>query len=318
MMRQAGRSLPEYRALKEAHSFTEIVKTPELAAEATLQPIRRFGFDAAVLFSDILIVPEAMGQSYSFHNGRGIEMAFTVCSREDVRRLEHRGVADRLGYVADALARVKTALAGQTALLGFAGSPWTLANFMMGGTHEPVPQAKTLFYRDRCLFEELMEKLTLAVTEALQLQIDAGADAVQIFDSSGGILADNAFDPASGRWIRRIVSALKGQVPVILFSKGTNGCWDSLVNTGANVLSVDWTQPLAKVRASLPVNVGVQGNLDPALLTTTPGIAAAETRRILDEMKGTPGHIFNLGHGVPPQARLECIEAVAATVRQYL
>lgn len=314
MMRQAGRSLPEYRALKESYSFTEIVKTPGLAAEATLQPIRRFGFDAAVLFSDILVVPEAMGQAYSFQPGAGIEMAFTVRTAEEIRRLEHRGVAERLGYMADALRLLKSELAGRTALLGFAGSPWTLANFMMGGGSESTP-AKALFYGEPALFAELMEKLTLAVTEALRMQIDAGADAVQIFDSTGGLLADNAFEAASGVWVRRIIAGLGGRVPVILFSKGTHGRWAELAATGANVLSVDWTQSLAGVRAQLPPNVGVQGNLDPALLTTTAAAAAAETARILREMKGLAGHIFNLGHGVPPQAKLECIQAVVDTVR---
>ena len=315
-MRQAGRSLPEYRALKDKHSFTEIVKTPDLAAEATLQPIRRFGFDAAVIFSDILIVPEALGQPYHFQEGSGVEMEFTIRSAEDIRRLDHRRVADRLHYIAEALKLVKAALNGSTALLGFAGSPWTLANFMLGGSTEGgFTQAKALFYSDPGLFGELMEKLTLAVTELLQMQIAAGADAVQIFDSSGGLLAHNVFGEASGQWIRQIITLLEDQVPVILFSKGTNGNWPSLVKTGANVLSVDWTQPLAEVRALLPENVGVQGNLDPELLTTTPEIVANETARILCDMKGATGHIFNLGHGVPPKAKLECIQALVDTIR---
>ena len=314
-MRQAGRSLPEYRALKKKYSFCDIVKTPDLAAEATLQPIRRFGFDAAVLFSDILIVPEAMGQSYHFRDEGGIGMEFIVRTEEDVRRLDHHGVAERLQYIPEALALIKSALNNQTALLGFAGSPWTLANFMMGGTAENGSfHAKSLYYSNPVLFGELMEKLTLAVTEVLQLQINAGVDAVQIFDSSGGLLADNAFDIASGQWIRQIITMLEDRVPVILFSKGTNGKWRTLAKTGASILSVDWTQSLAEVRSRLPDNVGVQGNLDPMLLETTPEIVASETARILREMKGTTGHIFNLGHGVPPNAKLECIEALVNTV----
>ena len=318
LMRQAGRSLPEYRALKEKHSFTEIVQTPELAAEATLQPIRRFGFDAAVLFSDILVVPEAMGQRYRFKEGGGIEMEFLLRSAADIRRLDHRQVADRLQYVAQALHLIKPSLGEQAALLGFAGSPWTLACFMIeGGSGHGCALAKELYYSEPALFCELMEKLTLAVTEFLQLQITSGADAIQIFDSLGGELADNAFENASGRWIRQIITQLGGQVPVILFAKGTHGKWDALVETGANILSVDWTQSLAKVRALLPHNVGVQGNLDPSLLATTPEIVAAETARILREMAGVSGHIFNLGHGVPQQAKLECIEALAETVRNF-
>jgi len=318
-MRQAGRALPEYRALKEKHTFVDLVRTPELAAEVTLQPIRRFDFDAAVLFSDILVIPEAMGQPYHFRDGGGIEMEFALSTAEDIRKLDHRQVAEKLQYVAEALRLVKPALQGRTALLGFAGSPWTLANYMIEGSsaHE-FTRAKSLFYTEPLLFSELMEKLTLAVTDFLKLQIASGADAVQIFDSSGGLLADNAFDAASGRWIREIITSLGNQVPVILFSKGAHGRWASLAATGANILSIDWTQPLAEVRALLPPYVGVQGNLDPALLGTTPEIVAAETTRILRDMKGQSGYIFNLGHGVPPGAKLECIEALVTTVRHFL
>jgi len=318
LMRQAGRALPEYRALKEKHAFVDLVRTPELAAEVTLQPIRRFDFDAAVLFSDILVIPEAMGQPYHFRDGGGIEMEFAVSSAEDIRKLDHRQVAGNLQYVAEALRLVKPALKGRTALLGFAGSPWTLANYMIEGSsaHE-FTRAKSLFYTEPLLFSELMEKLTLAVTDFLKLQIASGADAVQIFDSAGGLLADNAFDAASGRWIRQIIGSLGDQVPVILFSKGVHGRWPSLAATGANILSIDWTQPLAEVRALLPKNVGVQGNLDPALLGASPKIVAAETTRILQDMKGQSGHIFNLGHGVAPGAKLECIEALAETVRHF-
>lgn len=319
LMRQAGRALPEYRALKEKYTFIDLVRTPELAAEVTLQPIRRFDFDAAVLFSDILVIPEAMGQPYRFPDNGGIEMDFAVRTADDIAKLDPSRVVEKLQYVADALNLIKPALNGRTALLGFAGSPWTLANYMIEGASAlESNRAKLLFYTEPRLFAELMEKLTLAVTEFLKLQISCGVDAVQIFDSTGGLLADNAFDAASGRWIRQIIEALGDQVPVILFSKGTHGRWASLAATGANVLSVDWTQSLAEVRALLPRDVGVQGNLDPALLGTTPEIVAAETTRILQSMKGQSGHIFNLGHGVPPDAKLDCIQALVTTVRNFL
>ena len=315
MMRQAGRCLPEYRELKETYSFVELVRTPELAAEITLQPIRRFGFDAAVLFSDILVVPEAMGQAYRFRESGGIEMDFAVRSVADIDRLDPSRVVERLQYVAEALALIKPALNGQTALLGFAGSPWTLANYMIEGqSGGDCTNAKRLYYGEPQLFQRLMEKLTAAVIEFLQLQINAGVDAIQIFDSNGCSLADNAFEAASGRWIREITTRLAGKVPVIVFSKATHHGSDSL---GANVLSVDWTHSLSAVRKSLPAKVGVQGNLDPAILTTTPEIAAAETTRILQEMAGLTGHIFNLGHGVPPSAKLECIQAVVDTIQNF-
>jgi len=317
-MRQAGRVLPEYRALKEKYSFLELVQTPELATEVTLQPIRRFNFDAAILFCDILVVAEGLGQRYQFRDRGGIEMEFLLKSAADVDRLEVAAVTTRLQYVAKVLPLIKAALGGRTGLIGFAGSPWTLANFMIeGGGVKEYTKAKALLYSDPPLFARLLEKLTQAVTAFLQLQIDAGADAVQIFDSLGGVLSDGDFGRASGRWIKQITAGLKGQVPVIVFSKGTHGNWDDLVDTGAQVLGVDWNVRLADVRATLPDHVGVQGNLDPFLLCTTPEAVAAETGRILREMRGRAGHIFNLGHGVPPNAKLETIESLVSAVRSF-
>jgi uroporphyrinogen decarboxylase len=318
LMRQAGRALPEYRALKEKHTFLELVQTPELAAEVTLQPVRRFDFDAAILFCDILALAEGLGQRYQFRDKGGIEMEFLLKSAADVDRLEVEAVTERLQYVAKALPLVKAALGGRTALIGFAGSPWTLANFMIeGGGVKEYTKAKALFYSDPPLFARLMEKLTQAVSDFLQLQIDAGADAVQIFDSLGGLLSDGDFAAASSRWMAQIVGSLKDKAPVIVFSKGTHGNWDELVATGAQVLGVDWNVRLADVRARLPDRVGVQGNLDPFLLATTPALVAIETGRILREMRGRPGHIFNLGHGVPPDAKLENIESLVSAVRSF-
>ena len=316
LMRQAGRALPEYRALKQKYTFLELVQNPELAAEVTLQPIRRFGFDAAILFSDILVIAEGLGQPYQFRDRGGIEMEFLLKSTADVDRLQVDAVCERLQYVARALPLIKSALDGRTALLGFAGSPWTLANFMVeGGGVKEYTKAKALFYSDRALFEQLLEKLTQAITLFLQLQIDAGAEAVQIFDSLGGVLSDGDFGAASAVWIQRIVAGLKGRVPVIVFAKGAHGNWAELVETGAQVLGVDWNIRLADVAARLPRQVGVQGNLDPFLLTTTPEAVARAARRLLTELNGRPGHIFNLGHGVPPNAKLENIEALVQTVK---
>lgn len=316
LMRQAGRALPEYRALKEKHTFLELVQTPELAAEVTLQPIRRFDFDAAILFSDILVLCEGLGQPYQFREGGGIRMEFLIEGKADIDRLEVKAVNERLQYVAKALPLIKSALGGRTALIGFAGSPWTLANFMVeGGGVREYTKAKALFYSQPVLFGRLMEKLTEAIAGFLQLQIDAGAEAVQIFDSLGGELSDGNFGPASGIWMKRIVAALRGQVPVIVFGRGVHGNWNELAATGADVLGVDWNDRLADVKARLPRGIAVQGNLDPFLLTTTPQAVKAETARILREMRSVAGHIFNLGHGVPPNAKLENIQALVDTVR---
>jgi uroporphyrinogen decarboxylase len=319
LMRQAGRALPEYRHLKERHSFLELVRTPELAAEITMQPVRRFGFDAAILFSDILVVPEALGQAYCMRDEGGIKMEPALFSGEDIRQLDTSRVPERLAYARRALELIKPHTANDTALLGFAGSPWTLANFMLeGGSAKDFRKAKQLFYLNRNLFDQLCDKLAEAVTEFLQMQIDAGADAVQIFDSLGGLLPPSIFDAASGRWIRQIIAELNHRVPVIVFSKGTHGSWETLVSTGADVLSVDCSVRLETVNACLPPTIGIQGNLDPCVLNTTPPVAAAETKRVLKELAGRNGHIFNLGHGVPPSARIENIEAVVQTVRAGL
>ena len=317
-MRQAGRALPEYRALKQKHSFLELVQTPELAAEVTLQPIRRFDFDAAILFSDILIVAEAMGQRYHFRESGGIQMEFLVRTAAEIERLDESAVADKLQYVAQALRLLKSALDGRTALIGFAGSPWTLANFMLEGAGvREYNRAKELFFTAPALFNRLLEKLTEAVTQLLQLQIDAGVDAVQIFDSLGGGLPASAYASASARWMKQIIASLKTEAPVIVFAKGAHGSWRVLADTGARVLGVDCSVRLADVRVQLPAALAVQGNLDPFLLRTTPETVAAQTRLLLDELGGQPGHVFNLGHGVPPDARLENIEALVQTVRTF-
>lgn len=315
-MRQAGRALPEYRALKEKHTFLELVQTPELATEVTLQPIRRFGFDAAILFSDILVVSEGLGQPYKFRERGGIEMEFLIESARDIERLDVAAVMDRLQYVSKALRLIKATLGGKTALIGFAGSPWTLANFMIqGGGVKEYTKAKALYHSDPELFAALLTKLTQAVSLFLQMQIDAGAEVVQIFDSLGGVLSDGDFTAASGVWMKQIVSSLKARVPVIVFARGAHGNWNDLVDTGAQVLGVDWNIRLADVASRLPEKIGVQGNLDPFLLTTSPEAVKTETSRILREMQGRPGHIFNLGHGVPPDAKLENIAALVDTVR---
>jgi uroporphyrinogen decarboxylase len=318
MMRQAGRCLPEYRKLKETYSFLDLVRTPDLATEVTLQPIRRFGFDAAILFSDILVVPEAMGQAYRFRETGGIEMDFRVRTKADVNRLSTDAVVDKLSYATDALKLIKRELGGKTALIGFAGSPWTLANFMLeGGSSKRLTKAMRLFDKDRALFDALMEKLTVAVTNFLNAQIAAGVDAVQIFDTLGSEVPYGEFEAASGRWIREIIAGLEGKVPVIAFAKGVRD-WETLFDLGAQVLGIDHAMDLGLVRRAFPGDIAVQGNLAPeSLVHLTPIEAEARARLTLEKMRGRPGYIFNLGHGVPPDASLENIGAVVNTVRNF-
>jgi uroporphyrinogen decarboxylase len=318
LMRQAGRALPEYLALKQTHSFVQLVQSPELSTEVTLQPIRRFGFDAAILFSDILVICEAMGQPYHFRESGGVELAFPIRTTGDIDRLEPAAVVERLQYVARALALTRRELGPDRGLLGFVGAPWTLANFMIeGGSSKEFVRARELFYSDRPLFERLMEKLTVAVTAFAQLQIEAGVDALQIFDSSGGLLAGNAYHDASGKYIARIVAGMAGRVPAIVFARGVHDQWERLAGLGGTVLGVDWTVALSDVRCRVPASVGLQGNLDPQVLTLSPKIAAEETRRVLEEMRGRPGHIFNLGHGLLPASRLDSIESLVQTVVSF-
>ena len=317
LMRQAGRALPEYRALKEKFTFLQLVQSPELAAEVTIQPIRRFAFDAAILFSDILVVCEGMGQGYKFREEGGIGMDFAVRTADDVEKLEVNAVVDRLQYVDKALRLIRSQLGARTALLGFSGSPWTLANFMVeGGSAKEFSGAKAMFYQEPKLFNRLCEKLTDACTRYLQMQIDTDCvDAIQIFDTLGGGLSPDAFQAASGRWIKEIIACLKGETPVIVFSKGTHGNWEDLVATGASVIGVDWSVRLSDVASHLPKNIAVQGNLDPFLLSTMPEQVTIGTESILADMKDRPGHIFNLGHGVTPESKLECIQALVDAVR---
>jgi uroporphyrinogen decarboxylase len=315
-MRQAGRVLPEYRALKEKYSFLELVRTPDLAAEVTLQPIRRFDFDAAIIFSDILVIPEAMGLPYRFRDTGGVSMDGTIHSADDIRRLTTDAVEDRLAYVAEALRRVKRELAGRTALIGFAGSPWTLANFMLeGGSSHAFMKALELVRSDRPTYDLLAERLTTATLRYLHLQIDAGAEVIQLFDTLGGLLPADLFEAASGRWLRDIVQGLGNRVPVIVFSKDAHAQWPALVATGAQVLGLSPSADLAHFRTCLPGHVAIQGNLDPATLESTPDRVVSETRRILATLRGRPGHIFNLGHGVPPNAPLENLSALVQTIR---
>ena len=324
-MRQAGRYLPEYRELKDRHGFLNMVRTPELAAETTLQPVRRFGLDAAILFSDILVVPEALGQGYRFRDEGGIAMEGRIESREQIGALRPAAeVPMRLEYAAKALSILKRELAGRRALLGFGGSPWTLAAYMVeGGGSEDFSKIKALFYSDRAAFDALLERLAAALVAYFRMQIEAGADAIQIFDSWGGVVAGRDYEAASLQWIRRVLAGLPPDFPVILYAKGTAPHHGEQAAAGIRVLSADWTVDLAAVRRQInPAGAGtrrvaVQGNLDPVLLNTRPEIVRRETARLLESMRGADGHIVNLGHGILPDAKIDCVDALVETVAAW-
>lgn len=318
VMRQAGRYLPEYRALKEKYSFIEMVQTPELAVEVTLQPLRRFDLDAAILFSDILVIPEAMGQPYYFREGGGIEMEYCANSPEIIDKLDPAGVEESLSYVFKTLSILRKELKEEKALIGFGGAPWTLATYMVeGGSSKNFPSVKALFHENRDLFDSLLDKLTEALITYFSLQVEAGADVIQIFDSWGGALTPGTFWDASGKYIKKIVQSLNDRVPVIVFSRGAHGWTEDLKRIGAPVLGVDTACPIGEFYDTFGGEIAVQGNLDPVIMNTNPQIVEAQTLEILNTMKTRPGHIFNLGHGILPQARIECMETLVATVKNF-
>ncbi len=315
VMRQAGRYLPEYRELKKKRSFLELAQTPELALEVTLQPLRRFQLDAAIIFSDILVIPEALGQGYHFREEGGIGMDYRLESAKDIDRLDPSRIEEKLGYVSEALRLINRELSGSTALLGFAGSPWTLATYMIeGGSSKNFDRIKSLYYSDRSLFESLLEKLTKALVEYVRMQKAAGADAVQIFDSWGGIIAGDSYYDASLKWIQNVIEEVGDEIPIIIYAKGTTPHIANQAATGAKAISVDWTISIQDAARALPKDVAIQGNLDPVVLDTKPNIVETEALRILNSMRDRPGHIFNLGHGIHPTARIENMETLVNTV----
>lgn len=318
MMRQAGRSLPEYMKLKEGYKFTELVQSPELAAEVTLQPIRRFGYDAAVIFSDILVVAEAMGQKYELMDQGGVKMDFQLNSKADVDKLDPTNVLDHISYTPEAIKVTRKELGNERAIIGFAGSPWTLASFMVeGGSSRENLRSRAMIYNEPKLFHALLEKITEATITYLKAQIEAGADVIQLFDSQGGTLAPNKFWDISGRWMQQIIEAIDGAVPTIVFARNVHHNFDQVVQTGASALGIDWSISLNDACQEIPNTVAVQGNMDPALLIARPEVAAAEAARICEQMRNRDGFIFNLGHGVPPEANIEAIQAVTETVQNF-
>lgn len=319
LMRQAGRYLAEYRAIRaSAASFLDFCYTPDLAIEATLQPIRRFGFDAAIIFSDILVIPDALGQGVRFVEGEGPRLDIL----ED--RLAIEGLAstldlDKLEPVYGALRGVKAALPPETALIGFCGAPWTLATYMIGGRGTPdQAPARNFAYRDPEAFSVLIDKLVEACIIHLNRQIDAGADAVQIFDSWAGNLPEAEFLAWSEGPIARIAKAVKQahpDVPIIAFPRGISGGFSQFIKeTGVDAVSLDTSARLSEARAMIPAHVVTQGNLDPLVLVAGGAALDLAIDRILAETRGTR-HIFNLGHGILPHTPIAHVERLIEKVR---
>lgn len=302
MMRQAGRYLPEYRAVREKADFLTMCKTPELAAEVTLQPIDLIGVDAAIIFSDILVIPEAMGMNLEMHEGKGPIFPKPIRNERDANELKIIEPDKDLKYVLDAVSLTKKELNGRVPLIGFSGAPWTLLTYMVEGRgSKNFAEVKKLIYNNPELAHKLLSKISDAVADYLNAKIEAGADAVQIFDTWGGILTPDDFNEFSLQYIQQIISKLnKNEEPVIVFAKGVHYNIEAIVGTGADVIGLDWTMNLGEVRKKVGDKVALQGNMDPTKLYSTADGIKKEASRILESFGNGSGHIFNLGHGILP------------------
>lgn len=301
IMRQAGRYLPEYRAIRGRTSFLGLCKDPELAAEVTVQPVDLVGVDAAILFSDLLVPVEAMGMELQFLENEGPKFPKPLRTADDVRRLAVFDPADRTPFTLDAIRATVKALDGRVPLIGFAGAPFTLAAYMVEGqTSRTWLGVKQLMAREPALARELFEKITETITRYLLAQVEAGCAVVQIFDSWGGELGPRDFEEWSLPYLTRMVQALKGKAPVILFGTGMSTLLPAMKRTGADVLGLDWRIRLDEARRILGPDVAVQGNLDPAALYLPPEKITERVGEVMAQNAGRPGHIFNLGHGITP------------------
>ena len=328
MMRQAGRYLPEYRATREkAGSFMQLCMNPELACEVTLQPLQRFPLDAAILFSDILTIPDAMGLGLYFSEGEGPKFERPVRDRAEIDALGVPDPEQDLRYVMDAVRTIRRELDGRVPLIGFSGSPWTLATYMVeGGSTKTFARSKGMLFDEPALMHTLLGKLADSVTGYLNAQIAAGAQAVMIFDTWGGTLTPRDYRAFSLAYMQRIVDGLTREadgrrVPVILFTKGGGQWLELMADTGCDALGLDWTLDIGDARARVGDRVALQGNLDPCTLYASADVIRRSVAEILEGYGRGSGHVFNLGHGIhpaiPPEHAGAMIEAVHELSRPY-
>lgn len=317
MMRQAGRFLPEYRVLREKYTFFERCETPELACEITLQPIDIVGTDAAILFSDILVVPKAMGMEVQLIESVGPVLPQPIKSEEDLKRITVPDVTDRLSHVFEAIKLIKQELNGRVPLIGFAGAPWTLLCYMVQGKgSKTFDEAKGFCYKHPALAHEILQRITDTTIAYLQEQIKAGADAVQIFDSWGGLLSPQDFENLSLKYIRQIVAAVKDLAPTIVFAKGAWHSLPEMAALGVHGLGIDWCISPQMARKFAGDNVTLQGNFDPSKLLSPIDVIKKETTEMLQAF-GNHRHIANLGHGILPHVPVDHARAFIDTVKEY-
>jgi uroporphyrinogen decarboxylase len=324
LMRQAGRYLPEYKATRErAGSFLGLAKNPDYATEVTLQPLERFPLDAAILFSDILTVPDAMGLGLYFAEGEGPRFERTLRDEAAIRALAVPDPDAELRYVMDAVRSIRQALAGRVPLIGFSGSPYTLACYMIeGGGSDDFHNVKRMLYGRPDLLHHILEVTTRAVVAYLNAQIEAGAQAVMVFDTWGGNLSAAGYEAFSLAYSRKVIAGLRKErdghrVPNILFTKGGGQWLEAMADTGCDALGIDWSTDLDLARRRVGTRVALQGNLDPGALFAPPERVRQETRRVLDAHGPHPGHIFNLGHGISQFTPPENVSALVDEVHTY-
>ena len=318
LMRQAGRYLPEYNATRaKAGSFLTLAKTPALAAEVTLQPLERFALDAAIVFSDILTVPDAMGLGLGFTEGEGPRFERPLRDEAQIRKLAAPDPTMDLNYVLDAVRESRRALAGRVPLIGFAGSPFTLACYMVEGSgSDDWRMLKTMLYARPDLLHRILEVNARAVTDYLNAQIASGADAVMIFDTWGGILGHEDYETFSLAYTKKIIREIKN-APCILFTKGGSPWLGAMMKSGCAAVGLDWTTDARAARKLAAGRVALQGNLDPAALFATAERVREAARKVIDSFGTAPGHVFNLGHGIHPRTPVESIAALVDEVRAY-
>lgn len=322
IMRQAGRYLPEYRATRaRAGSFMTLCKTPELACEVTLQPLQRYELDASIIFSDILTIPDAMGLGLDFIEGKGPIFTRPVTNPNDIKKLAVPDL-ERLKYVYDAIHLTKQEIGGKVPLIGFCGSPWTIGAYVLEGQSQPgFPKINKLRQEDPKLLHNLLNTLAESITAHLNAQIAAGAQAVMIFDTWGGMLDTLNYEEFSLYYVKQIISGLKNNynkihIPVILFTKGGNRWLEQMSDTGCDVLGVDWEISLHEARSRVGAKMALQGNMNPAVLLESPDVIRAEAGKILDSYGHGSGHIFNLGHGITPDVPPEHVAILVDTVHE--
>jgi uroporphyrinogen decarboxylase len=319
MMRQAGRYLPEYRAVRERYDFLTMCKTPDVVADVTVQPVDLVGVDAAILFSDIMVIPEAMGMDLEMVESRGPVLHDPIRSDADIERLRTPDPTDHLGYVLDGIRATNSLLAGRVPLIGFSGSPWTLFVYMVEGSgSKNYRYPKSMIYNEPAMARRLLDRITDAVADYMLAQIDAGVHAVQIFDTWGGILPPPEYREFSLPYIRTLVERLSGAgVPVIAFSKDCSHSLEAIADTGADVVGIDWRTDLGEARRRVGDRVALQGNLDPVTLFASREEVTKRVHSVLDSFGEGDGHIFNLGHGILPETPVENAKAVIEAVAMH-